>query len=315
MTPDCYRLYDSVVSSTIPLGLPLAERDDFDYRFETGDRSALDCSPVAWYTRADLPDGTPYLSLGKSAEGYWLDFHGYACFHIPPDRRTITVYPQPGANARTIEHLFLDQVMPRLLSSAGKLVLHGAVVAGSDAVIALVGESGRGKSTLAASFWQAGYAVLSDDCVVLHETGAGYRVTPSYPGVRLWPDAAVSLLSAAGMALPTVSEYNRKVRWAGSSGPADPAPAALLKAVVLLAPPDDRPDAPVLLTRVTGCSVMLALLGNMFRLESAHTVMAEEFDRLTKFISTVVFYRLSYPRAYTQLPHVLQTIQATLGFN
>lgn len=314
MTPQSYTLYGSVVSSTLSLSLPLAEGDVFDYRLDTTDCNAQNCHHVDWHTHAALADGTPWLSLGTSPNGYWLEFHDHACFHVTPDRRTITVYPDPNTTPNTIEHLFLDQVMPRVLSLGEKLVLHGAVVAGADAVIALVGESGRGKSTLAAHFWQAGYEVLSDDCVVLNQTGTGYAVIPSYPGVRLWPDTASSLLRVQDTALPRVSDYNRKVRWAASTRRTESLPSAMLKAVILLDPPAVQPDIPIRLTHVTGHEIMLTLLGNTFRLEGAQAVIADEFERLGDFIDTLDFYRLSYPRAYDQLPHVLQTIQTTLGF-
>jgi hypothetical protein len=48
--------------------------------------------------------------------------------------------------------------------------------------VVFAAESGRGKSTLAASFAVNGFRFLTDDGLVLEPAGEGYAVLPSHPG-------------------------------------------------------------------------------------------------------------------------------------
>ena len=61
----------------------------------------------------------------------------------------------------------LRAAAPHVLTLQGHTVLHAAAVSGPSGVIAFVGPSGVGKSTLARTFAQEGYGPVSDDLVVL----------------------------------------------------------------------------------------------------------------------------------------------------
>ena len=85
-----------------------------------------------------------------------------------------------------------------------RLALHASVVDVDDHAIVILGGSGCGKSTTAASFAAMGYAVLADDVCVPIEQADGFHVEPAYPGIRLWPDSAQGLFGS-DTALPRVS--------------------------------------------------------------------------------------------------------------
>ncbi len=60
-----------------------------------------------------------------------------------------------------------------------------------------LGESGRGKSTLAASFATSYFRFLTDDGQRLKPTssdGNTYRALPSHPSIRLWADSQQALM-------------------------------------------------------------------------------------------------------------------------
>ena len=63
-----------------------------------------------------------------------------------------------------------------------------------DGGVVFIGDSGRGKSTLAASFATNGYRFLTDDGLVIEEGDEGYLVLPSQPSIRLWEDSREALL-------------------------------------------------------------------------------------------------------------------------
>src|SRR5205085_11291512 len=72
--------------------------------------------------------------------------------------------------------------------------LHATVVTKDGNGLALVGDSGYGKSTLAAAFLRAGYRLLTDDLLVLHGTATGFEAQPALPRLKLFPRPARALL-------------------------------------------------------------------------------------------------------------------------
>jgi hypothetical protein len=146
--------------------------------------------PIDWYHRwIDSFDFTDWLRFGQTGAGYLLEFPDLVRFLISPDARSVQVEPSPATPAVTVRHLMLNQVLPLVLSQRGRFVMHAAAVAVGDAVIALVGPTGSGKSTLVAACARLGATVVADDSLVLHRRGHQWMAVPSYPAVRLWKDS------------------------------------------------------------------------------------------------------------------------------
>ncbi len=117
-------------------------------------------------------------SLTRLGEGYLLRFPLLADFVISNDGRRIAGWAARESCRETIRHLLLDQVLPRLLSHQGHLVLHAGGVTSDHGAIVFLGESGLGKSTLCSSFNQAGFALLSDDFLLLSAQERGNHRYP-----------------------------------------------------------------------------------------------------------------------------------------
>lgn len=105
----------------------------------------------------------------------------------------IIVDPEPGVEEALIRPLLLGPIVCILLRQRGMFVLHGSSVVIGDGAIAFIGHSGWGKSTLADSFHAKGYSLLTDDVMALHMDKMQPIVCPSFPQVKLWPDAAKSI--------------------------------------------------------------------------------------------------------------------------
>ena len=89
--------------------------------------------------------------------------------------------------------LLLGQVLGCALRLRGTLCLHACVLKVGEQAIAIVGESGAGKSTTAAALSKRGHAILSDDIAVLSEVDQYWFVQPGYPRLRLWPQSIQAL--------------------------------------------------------------------------------------------------------------------------
>jgi hypothetical protein len=107
------------------------------------------------------------------------------------DGREIIIDPAPGASETEVRLFLLGSAMGILLHQRGLLPLHASAIKLPQGGAALfAGHSGVGKSTLAASFHQRGYKVLTDDVSVIsvHPDGTPF-LWPGYPEIKLVQDA------------------------------------------------------------------------------------------------------------------------------
>jgi hypothetical protein len=83
--------------------------------------------------------------------------------------------------------------MAALLYQRGKLVLHGSCVCVQGEAVAFLGESGWGKSSLAAAFFLNGYPVVADDLAAVDQEAGKTWVSPGFPQLKIRPELLVSL--------------------------------------------------------------------------------------------------------------------------
>jgi hypothetical protein len=259
------------------------------------------------YDRWTFPDGSDFLLLYRTSEKYILRFPDLADFEIAHDSSRVTCTPAPNVPEATIAHLYLNQVLPLILSHKGKLVLHGSAVDAEGSAIAFVGNSGRGKSTLAASFAVDGCPFLTDDGMVLEAEVSAYMVLPSHPSVRLYQDSQEALMPRDAPTAPAV-HYTSKSRFiAGSALPhcAQPRP---LRAIYFLG---EGTAQDVAIRRLNPAPALASLLQHAFILDvDDRPGVGAHFDRLAKLADEAACFRLDYPRCYQNLPTVLKAIRA-----
>lgn len=125
------------------------------------------------YWRLEYSDRTEFIIDGKGTQ-IWATW---------PDNLTLE---------DTATYL-LGPILGFLLRLRGVVCLHASAVAVEDKSIAILGPAGAGKSTTAAAFAKAGFAVLSDDIVPILERDNQFLVQPAYPRLRLWPTSVKAL--------------------------------------------------------------------------------------------------------------------------
>ena len=158
-----------------------------------------------------FPDGTQWAQFYRIDQSYLVRFPELGDFDISADGLIVRSWPAPGIVAGTIDHLYLNQVLPLVLSKLGKWVFHASAVETPSGAVVFLAESGRGKSTLAAAFSTAGYRFLTDDALLLEPADGGYEVQPSHPSIRLWRDSQEALLGDDAQLAPPV-QYTSKAR-------------------------------------------------------------------------------------------------------
>ena len=105
----------------------------------------------------------------------------------------VYIEPLPGVENTRLRIYLMASVLGLLLDQRGLLVLHAsAIQVGSEAALFL-GESGFGKSTIAAAMSVNGYPVIADDLAPIQIIGNDACIAPGFPRLKLYPEIASSL--------------------------------------------------------------------------------------------------------------------------
>jgi hypothetical protein len=100
----------------------------------------------------------------------------------------ITITPDPGADEESILIFLMGSAVGALLHQRNVLVLHAGAIAVHGRSVLFSGDSGVGKSTLAAGFHKRGYSFLADDICAIAIIDGKPAVVPGFPRLKLWAD-------------------------------------------------------------------------------------------------------------------------------
>jgi hypothetical protein len=263
--------------------------------------------PCHWLNHWYSPDGSIWLAFAKLEAGYLLRFPALADFVVSADARAVYCSLQANCPPETIRHLLLNQVIPTVLSHLGKLVLHASACATPQGAMAFMGMSGAGKSTLAASFGLRGFAVLTDDCLLVEEQDGAIMTVPSYPGLRLWPETVTALFEQEPVLQP-LAHYTDKRRLLFDQDHVD-GPRSL-KAIYVLTQPENMQDITgVTITPLGASEAFLETVKHTFQLDiTDREKLGQAFRQYEWLAKSVPFFRLAFPREHAFLSAVNMTI-------
>jgi len=275
------------------------------------DRGTLVC-PNDMHWRHHWLDGDEVvLSLAQLGSRYWLRFPDLADFLLQPDSGQILFAPNAAADDNTLEHLLVDQVLPRFLAHCAQLLVHASAVTINGRHALFIGPSGWGKSTLAGLLQQYGHTVHSDDCVQLHPSNGRHEVLPTYPSLRLYEDSLKALFTSQQDTSP-VASYSEKLR-VPLSLPAGAQHAPPVDALYLLGNPADGGET-VQICPSSPAQTCQALIGHSFRLDlSDRNGNAAHFARCAAVVNAVPAFRLDYPRDFSQSAALVEAITQHLS--
>ncbi len=265
-------------------------------------------SPAAW-THHWLSDGDVALSVARIDDRYVVEFDDGRSFSFDPARRTINC-PQPIDSA--VRHHLLDQVLPRVLEHLGHLMIHASAVRTSSGVVLFVAEAGVGKSTLAASFQNAGVELLSDDCVqlTLGQT-TGVACIPTYRSLRLWSDSADAIMANEPYEPMTPGSDKRRL---GVSQPLASVAADVIAICVLADDDGDEALDDITFSPVSPARAVSFLVAQCFRLDPTDGAGTKRtFDRCVDVVERVPVVELAYPREYERLADVRAAVLERAG--
>ncbi len=167
------------------------------------------------------PSGTPDVRVRRGTPALAYDGGVHVRAKAPDvleasigEGRDVIVDANPEADPLYVSAIVTGELFSVVLRQRGLLVLHGSGVARDGRAIGFVGNSGWGKSTLAASLVERGWRLLTDDLLVvdglLNEADTP-TVIPTHPSMRL-SEEAIDRVDAAGAAQGQAHALTTKVR-------------------------------------------------------------------------------------------------------
>ena len=302
-----HRIYGIVVRSEIPLGLPEADPDlepdvvfrwanaEWFSRFVALHDPGIAAAPASWYRHFPCGDGSHYVQ-----------WHDLFQFVVEPEGRVLTCYRFENAHPESFETYILGQALSFALVKQGYEPLHATAVVIEGKAVAFLGDSGYGKSTLAASFVAAGYPLLTDDMLVIRDIDGVCHGFPGPSRIKLLPEPAHRFLPRHAAITPVNPEFEKLIiRLANGESCTQPVP---LHALYLLNSSVDREPA-VSIEPLTGSRPLLELLRSAFNVRLTDPArLGRQFAEAQRILSKVNCRGLTYARDIDLLPQVREAV-------
>ena len=231
---------------------------------------------VAWYTAT------------VTESGYLLRFKNCGEFFISADLRDLEVRKDPSGEVELLPILLTGTVSAFLLALRGETVLHASAVSIDGAVLAFVGQSGRGKSTIAALLCIAGAELVTDDVLTV-DPGPPVMCTGGASELRL-RQAAASIGQGRDSTSTRVTADER-LALAVKTAPQGPLPVS---AIVIPSP--SRTASRVEFKRLDPSTALFALL-SFPRVHGwqRSDVLTRDFSALADVVNRVPIYDATIP--------------------
>ena len=311
MSPKIYSLYGLRVRSVIALPCP-------EWHL-TGDKSDVD---LVECLEDDLSKPSRAATTFFENDGFWecrqfedgavrVAWKNHFEFHISGDGARVLWRRLLGVTDEVLFTYLLNQILSYCLVLRGVEPLHATGVVVNGEAIAIMGDSGYGKSTLAATLLRKGYPLLTDDLMVLEFLGSGIRAHPSLARLKLHPDSADAAFE--GRRSLSMNTFTDKMilTLEASEHVANPVP---LRAIFVI-PSSSGSDA-IAIQRAAGPQIMLSLIKNTFNTSFLHRRrMEQQFDFACRVAKFVPISFLSFPRQLNLLPAVADALLDDLSRN
>jgi len=259
-----------------------------------------------------LPADEWFWSHTLSEDVLHLGWVNLCEFMIQTKNREVAYRLLDPQRSDVFESYLLQQVLSFLAIAEGREFLHGSAVTWHGCGLALLGESGYGKSTLVAAMLRQGGQLISDDALVFAPLSPGeWGVMPGPGQIKLYPDSLQETLpDQSGTTLNPVT--NKAIlTWPHRMSEAQP-----VQGIFVLAPPDSdastESNGDIAIQRLSGVAAVQTLYTNLFNPMVHHIPRQTHLlTSLAALVRDLPIYLLSYPRTYAALPQVLNLIRGT----
>lgn len=285
-------LYGRIVSAPTRLPAPLTSAQDADITISNSMSPLFSapCTPESAYTYARAEDG--------SVRVRWQ--HGLE-FVVSADGRNITTYAVAEWAGEAAYAYLLSHVISVALLQQGIETLHGGALVFADRTAAIVGDSGYGKSSLAARAISRRAKLMTDDLLVL--SGDPIHVLPGTARIKLDPDSAARLMP--GRTGAAINDERGKFIYALTEEEVADAPQRL-DVIFVVSPYGER----VRMERLSYGAAFKELIAATFNpLQQDAPRLAAHMEFHARLARSVDIFRLEIPRRLEALDEVLDLIE------
>jgi hypothetical protein len=245
----------------------------------------------SWYTATDT--GSEFV----------VRFRNCGEFVISSDLSEVHVRRDPSGQFQLLPILLAGTISAFLLTLRGKTVLHASAVAIEGTALAFVGQSGQGKSTMAALLSGAGAELVADDVLTV-DTGPPITCTGGASELRLRTAASALAEDRPGQLVRTTADERLALSTAAAALVPWP-----LGAIVVPAPSRTAADVEV---RLVPPSTAVFWLLAFPRVNGwcRPDVLSRDFTALSQLVNRVPVYDVTIPWGPPFRPEIARTLFA-----
>lgn len=312
-----YSIFDLNLSSSIPLSIDAASNvESIDLELDLIIRdNFLDHELVLIYE-------SPYRDINKQSffrlykrRGHFV-LRVFSALEYEYAGSKIICTAQDATDPR-IEAGLLGAVLAFWLEMHQVIALHASAVTVDNRSLIFLADSLGGKSSLAASFLQAGYTFLSDDIVPIEKGEHGFLSRPGYPIIKLWPAEANHFFGNLPSPQKELPESEKLKIAIGPTGFGQFASSKTSIHCLYLPQRYEMAgnSSPIQIIPISPRDAVIELLRHSFasRMAEAAGFAAARLAAISEIARTIPLKRLIYPSGYHYLPQVRDALLADLS--
>ena len=287
------------VASEVPLSAPRATDGDpvtADVRIELGEeRTPPTARPSEDIIAELIIDEYPLYTFCRVGDAIVGRMGSVGDFEFSADLSRVVCHPYEGGRPELLPIIIPGTITAFILSLTGRFVLHGSAVDLNGRALAFVGQSGQGKSTMAAMFCASGGTLVTDDVLPV-EFGSG---DVDGDAVFCLPSGTELRLREGSVSLIDRFWTDVTVRGTEDQRHAVSPPATIRDRVPLAAVVVPHPDrqSPHVSARRLGVGEASLVLGRYQRIEGwrATDYLRRQFEDVGRVAAAVPVFEVSVP--------------------
>lgn len=305
--PAVYEQCGLRIRSEVALHLPesAGDRWDVDVRWGMDIHDSAEQPPGEIVAAYESKGETWYTATATEA-GFVLRFRECGEFVISADLSEVSVRRDASGRSELLPILLAGTASAFLLALRGETVLHASAVALAGSAMAFVGQSGRGKSTVAALLCLDGAQLVTDDVLTV-DSGPPVTCVGGASELRLRTAAAAILDARPDSPSRTTADARRAFS-------PQPAPSGSLPLTGVVIPSPSRTAQDVEIRRLPPSDALFALLSFPRVHGWRHAdVLSRDFTRLSRIVNLIPVYEATIPWGPPFDPEVARILSALVA--